>query len=201
MEPEEMEAHGPSFSCCVVPNFFQFIHLVSACLLPSEICPGPLLNFLSCLHLLWEMGSDWLGPGAPTSESTTRLSDRGEFDAQTAFWTLSDKDQGNPLLLVFSVLIFSSDPQHMQKKHTVFSTASWTKCDVTLPFPAHVLLTAALVAGAPHTPPPVYGWVTAGPWTALHCVNVAWGLSLPSLPGRKWNSRILEFKLIIKNVG
>lgn len=47
MEPEEMEAHGPSFSCCVVPNFFQFIHLVSSCLLPGEICPGPLLSFLS----------------------------------------------------------------------------------------------------------------------------------------------------------
>lgn len=42
-----MEAHSPSFSCCVVPNFFQFIHLVSACLLPSEICLGPLLSFLT----------------------------------------------------------------------------------------------------------------------------------------------------------
>lgn len=87
VEPEGMEACSPSFCCCVVPDFIQFIHLVSTCFFPLEICLGPLLSLLTRALISFE---EWVltrwtqvhrlltGPHA---------SEGGELDAPIAFKT------------------------------------------------------------------------------------------------------------------
>lgn len=116
-KPEEMEeTPGPSFCCCVVPNFFQVIHLVSACLLGGEICLGPLLSSQRSLHLLWEMGSDSLGPGAQASESTTCRSGGGGAWCPNCFldskWQRSRK---TPPACLFSFRILKWSTTHAEK--------------------------------------------------------------------------------------